>query len=361
MRQPLDPPPSAATAVTTEGEAYSSGQLQFIDIAPPAAGGAVPIADRVHWCRIPLPIDLDHINVWLLDCGDGYVLVDTGMNAEVCMEAWNSLTASMFAHQPLHAIFVTHIHPDHLGLAGWLQKRFAVPVFMSKRTFEQAEMFLSGVNTVSAAESEHFFRAHGLPDAASVRSMMSPRRFARLASGMPDVSRQVADGEALEWGGHWTALETNGHAEGHLCLGDAERRLLISGDQVLPSISSNISFTVHSQDPNPLASFLASLRRLRMLDPSTLVLPSHGLPFRGLQHRVDDLLRHHAGKLDAVLGACAEPKTAYEILPVMFRRTLIGLHRLFALAEALAHLEYLVHADKLQRRTGSDGVVRYGH
>jgi len=347
-----------ASAVTAEGEAYPSGRLQFTDIAAPEAGGAVAIAAHVHWCRIPLPIDLEHINLWLLDCGDGYVLVDTGLGAQVCMDAWETLGAGMFAKKPLRAIFVTHIHPDHMGLAAWLQERYRVPVLMSKRTFQQAEALLRGT-LFNSEEAERFFRSNGLPDTTSMRSVFSPRRFAKMASGLPEVLRHIEDNEMLGWGGQWTALETNGHAEGHLCLHNGSERLLISGDQVLPTISSNISFTVRSEDPNPLASFLNSLQRLRALDPATWVLPSHGLPFLGLQHRIDDLTAHHHGKLDALVAACKEPRSAHDVLPVMYRRTLIGVHLFLALGEALAHLEYLACAGRLQRQTGSDGIIRY--
>jgi glyoxylase-like metal-dependent hydrolase (beta-lactamase superfamily II) len=358
-----EPVPSDAAKppieVTAEGESYVSRELQFTDVAAPEAGHAVAIAPNVYWCRIPLPIDLNHINLWLLDLGDGYVLVDSGLGAQVCMDAWDKLGASMFAIKPLRAILITHIHPDHIGLAAWLQQRYRVPVLMSKRTFKQADMLLRGTHTVSTKEAEGFFRSHGLPDTTSMRSVFSPQRFAKMASGMPEVLRHVEAGEVLEWGGQWTALETDGHAEGHLCLSDGARRLLISGDQVLPSISSNISFTVRNEDMNPLDSYLTSLQRLRRLDPQTLVLPSHGVPFRGLQLRVDDLVRHHQGKLESLMAACVEPKTAYDILPVMFRRALIGVHLFLAIAEALAHLEYLVHAGRMQRTSGSDGFIRY--
>jgi glyoxylase-like metal-dependent hydrolase (beta-lactamase superfamily II) len=355
MTEPLKPD----TAVTAEGEAYPSKRLQYTDVAAPEFGAAVALAPQVHWCRIPLPVDLNHINVWLLDCGDGYVLVDTGMGAQVCMEAWDKLGPAMFERKPLRAIFTTHIHPDHLGLAAWLQERYRVPVLMSKRTFEQAEIWLRGTDAIGAEAIEEFFRSNGLPDANSMRSVFTPQRFAKMASGMPEVLRHIEDNEVLEWGGRWTALETNGHAEGHLCLSNGAQRLLISGDQVLPTISSNIGFTAANQDPNPLDSFLSSLQRLRTLDPATLVLPAHGLPFQGLQQRIDDLVSHHHGKLDAVVDACSEPKAGYDILPVMFRRVLIGVHLFLAMAEALAHLEYLVHAGRLHRKIGTDGIVRY--
>jgi glyoxylase-like metal-dependent hydrolase (beta-lactamase superfamily II) len=195
-----------------------------------------------------------------------------------------------------------------------------------------------------------------------LRSLLSPRRFASMSSGMPVVQRFVADAEVVQWGEHsWTALETNGHAEGHLCLSNPAGGLLISGDQVLPTISSNIGFTFRSEDPNPLRSFLDSLARLRKLDEGTLVLPSHGVPFRGLQHRIDDLRQHHEEQLDSVVAACAVPKTAAEMLPLMYRRRVLkGIHMFLGLAEALAHLEYLVQAGRLQRRKDGEGVVRYG-
>jgi len=348
--------------VTAEGEAYPSRprRLRFVDTPAPRPGKTVPLAPGVRWGRVPLPIDLNHINVWLLDAGDGCVLVDTGMASEIVKDAWLLIDEEVLSHKPLRAIFITHIHPDHIGLASWLQQRFAVPVLMSKRTHEQAQLLLGGKVTSANDEAEAFFRTNGVADLSTVRGMFSPARFARLASGLPEVARHVIDEEVLQWGENgWVVLETNGHAEGHLCLFDARHELLISGDQVLPTISSNISFTWRGSDPNPLHSFLTSLRRLRDLPAETLVLPSHGLPFRGLHQRVDDLVQHHEEQLDKLANACVSPKTAAEIFPVMFRRELKGMHLYLALGEALAHLEYLVHAGRVERSSDADGINRY--
>lgn len=349
-------------SVTAEGETYPSGpkRLTYVDVPAPQPGSSVMVAPGVLWCRIPLPIDLNHINVWLLDTAQGRVLVDTGLAAAVGKAAWEAIEVEAFRTQPLCAIFITHIHPDHIGLAGWLQERHRVPVLMSKRTHELAEVMLGGKAAPAEAEAEAFFRSNGVTDPAMLRPMFSPARFAKLASGMPQVERFIADNEALQWQPHaWTALETNGHAEGHLCLSNAADGLLISGDQVLPTISSNISFNWRNGDPNPLQSFLASLRRLRGLSSETLVLPSHGIPFRGLQQRIDDLLQHHAEQLDSLVRACMEPQSAAEILPVMFRRELSGMHLFLALGEALAHLEYLVQEGRVERRTDATGLIRY--
>ena len=356
----VQPDKVPADGVTAEGEAYPSRRLQFVDVTPPEPGTCVDIAPGVLWGRIPLPIDLNHINVWLLDTGDGYVAVDTGMALGMGKDAWTSIAARHFVDKPLRAVFVTHIHPDHIGLAGWLQSEYGVPVWMSARTLDMARQLLSGESLSNADEAEAFFHANGVRDVTTLKPMFSSARFAKMASGLPEVERLIADCEVLSLGDRrWMAFETNGHAEGHLCLSNEQERLLVSGDQVLPTISSNISYTWRSADSNPLHSFLSSLQRLRLLAQDTLVLPSHGIPFRGLQQRVDDLTRHHEEQLDKIVAACSEPRAAIDLLPFMFRRQLVGMYLFLALGEALAHLEYLSQSGRLERSQHADGVTRY--
>jgi glyoxylase-like metal-dependent hydrolase (beta-lactamase superfamily II) len=353
--------PQPAPAVTAEGEAFASApkRLKYVTATPPAPGASVEIAPGVRWARIPLPLDLNHINVWLVATEGGCVIVDTGMAVAMGREAWESIERETFATQPVRAVFVTHIHPDHSGLAAWLQERYRVPVLMSSRTQDILRVMSTGEGRPEAAEVEAFFHSHGLDDVTQIQPMFKPERFSRMTSGMPDVERLVADGDTLQWGGgEWLAFQTDGHAEGHLCLSNAAARVLISGDQVLPSISSNISYGFRFADKNPLGSYLDSLQRLRKLSTETLVLPSHGVPFYGLQQRVADLTSHHEEQLALVQERCREPKTAAELLPSMFRRELKGMHLFLAFGEALAHLEYLVHAGRLQRVTAA-GIVRY--
>lgn len=352
---------TSVDGVTAEGEALPSAPqcLTYVDVSPPAGSTAVRIAAGVSWCRIPLPIDLNHINVWLLDTPHGYVLVDTGMASDVAKQTWEDIAVELFSKTPLYAVFVTHIHPDHFGLAAWLQQRHGVQVWMSRRTYEQAQQLLEGRYLADPEGAERFFRSNGIDDVTALKPMFSAGRFARMASGLPQVQRFIADADVIEPGLEWRAIATEGHAEGHLCLRNAQAQLLISGDQVLPTISSNISFSWRSTDPNPLSSFLSSLRQLRELPSQTLVLPSHGLPFRGLQQRVDDLLRHHESQLAKVSSACETPCTARDVLPLLFRRQLVGMHLFLALGEALAHLEYLVHAGRLRKSIAEDGVTRY--
>jgi glyoxylase-like metal-dependent hydrolase (beta-lactamase superfamily II) len=366
MTEPAPPPISAdspaGTLVTAEGQSYASApqRLQFIQIDAPAAGSAVRVAPGVWWARIPLPIDLDHINVWLLETVAGYVVVDTGMAAEMGKEAWVQIEAQLLCDRRICAVLVTHIHPDHLGLAAWLQQRHSVPVLMSRRTEEQAQMLLGDAPPDMIGEATDFMRKLGVLELPPSRSLFTPQRFARMVSGMPRVAQHICDGTTLPWNcDTWTAFQTDGHAEGHLCLYDCAQRVLISGDQVLPSISPNIGLNLRNQDVNPLGSYLASLERLRRLDRDTLVLPSHGLPFYGLRDRIDDLREHHLGHLERLVHECRTPRTVMELLPVMFRRVLKGMHFMLALSEALAHLEYLVFAARLQRLDDAAGVVRY--
>jgi glyoxylase-like metal-dependent hydrolase (beta-lactamase superfamily II) len=350
-----------APAVTAEGEAFPSAprRLRYVSIAPPAPGSSVEIAPGVRWARIPLPMDLNHINVWLVATDGGCVIVDTGMAVQMGKDAWEAIERETFATQPVRAVFVTHIHPDHSGLAAWLQERYRVPVMMSARTHEMVRTMATAEGRPRAGQVEEFFRSHGLGDVAQVEPMFKPERFARMTSGLPQVEQHVADGDTLRWGGaEWTALQTDGHAQGHLCLSNAGAGVLISGDQVLPSISSNISYGFHVADANPLGSYLDSLQRLRALSSDTLVLPSHGVPFHGLQQRIDDLTVHHEEQLAKIAERCREPKTAAELLPTMFRRELKGMHLFLAFGEALAHLEYLVHAGRL-RRDSSARITRY--
>lgn len=349
---PDDIPSSSAPAVTAEGEAFPSAprRLHYVDAPTPAPGQSVRLAPGVRWARIPLPLDLNHINVWLLDTDQGCVVVDTGMAASMGRDAWEMLEREHLSQRPVRAVFVTHIHPDHIGLAAWLQERHGVPVLMSERTHELARSILGGEGKARVEAMQTFFRSHGMTDTAPALAMFQPERLVRMASGLPRVEQFVADSQIIRWSeSEWTALETNGHAEGHLCLSNPALRVLISGDQVLPAISSNISFMVDGRDANPLGSYLSSLQRLRALAEDTLVLPAHGVPFYGLRQRIDDLTGHHLEQLDKLAAACVQPKLAVEVLPLMFRRELKGMHLVLAMGEALAHLEYLVHAGRLHR------------
>jgi glyoxylase-like metal-dependent hydrolase (beta-lactamase superfamily II) len=231
---------------------------------------------------------------------------------------------------------------------------------MSARGGELTRMLSVEPSADDASAARDFMVRHGFTDREMIDRFFSGVMYRSGISGAPNISYEPSDNEEILIGSEqWRIYETYGHAEGHQCLGSAARKILISGDQVLPTISSNVSFNGRGQDRNPLNSYLESLERLGDLDAQTLVLPSHGRPFFGLQARAADLIAHHREHLAAMEKACSEPKTAFDLVPVLFKRRLIGSHWMFAMGETIAHAEYLALGGKLNRETAADGTIRY--
>jgi glyoxylase-like metal-dependent hydrolase (beta-lactamase superfamily II) len=158
----------------------------------------------------------------------------------------------------------------------------------------------------------------------------------------------------------WQCISGYGHSPEHMALHDVQGQLLISGDMLLPSISTNVSVYAMEPDGNPLQWFLDSLDKMAHLPGTTLVLPSHGRPFQGAATRIAQLHTHHQERLAELLQACrAQASCAHELLPVLFKRPLDVHQTTFALGEAVAHLNLLWLSGQMQRERGADGVVRF--
>jgi glyoxylase-like metal-dependent hydrolase (beta-lactamase superfamily II) len=334
--------------------------IHYPDIAVPQMGQVLPVQEGVWWLRMPLPISVDHINLWLLEEPDGYALVDTGMATDAGRELWNHLSRTLLVERPLTRILLTHLHPDHTGLAAWLQQRFGVPVWSSAATVEQLRMLLRETTPQILAARTAFFAGHGVEPIEELNSSLASRGYRDSVDGVPEASRLMVDNELTQIGSRWWRwLETGGHAHGHLCLHAAQpQSLLIAGDQVLPTISPNIGLTPLTPDPNPLATYLQSLERLSELDANTLVLPSHGRPFRGLAARAFEIRQHHERQLAKLFEACRLPLTAFQCLPFLYRRPQRGFQLFLAMGEALAHLEYLACSGQFARQV-SHSITRY--
>jgi glyoxylase-like metal-dependent hydrolase (beta-lactamase superfamily II) len=330
--------------------------IEYPQATPPAAGTPLAVAPGIEWLRMPLPFALDHINLWLLADGDAYTAVDTGIALDPVRDAWQSVLAT----RPLGRLLVTHFHPDHLGLAAWLQEQTGAPLWITQGEFLTAHMIKQQVGAYGVPAMCDFFLSHGL-DAARVQALADRgNAYGRGVPAIPATFHPLWEGEDVMIGGRtWRVIIGHGHAPEHASLYCEELHVLISGDMLLPRISTNISVFAGVPDANPLAWFLDSLDRLRALPEDTLVLPSHGLPFRGLHFRVDQLHAHHAERCDVLVEACASPKTAAELIPVLFPREITDPHQtMFAMGEAIAHLNYLQQARRLERNQ-ENGITRY--
>jgi glyoxylase-like metal-dependent hydrolase (beta-lactamase superfamily II) len=296
---------------------------------------------------MPLPFALDHINLWLLADDDSWTAVDTGFSAKPVMEAWQRVLAD----RKLGRVLVTHFHPDHLGLAAWLQEQTGAGLWMTQGEYLTAYMVHGQIAGCGIPAMLDFFRAHGLDEAPIEALRARGNVYARGVPTIPDTFRRLQDSDRLTIGGcAWRVIVGHGHAPEHASLYCEDQHVLISGDMVLPRISTNISVFAATPDADPLGWFLASLDRLRALPEDTLVLPSHGLPFHGLHARIAQLEAHHAARCDDLLDACAVPKTAAELIPVLFPREITDPHQvMFAMGESIAHLNYLHQAHRLER------------
>ena len=330
-------------------------------VAAPAPGASAALAPGLEWLRLPVPGSLRHINVWLLDDGDGLTLVDTGMNVPEARAAWEGPLDGVLAGRPLRRIVCTHHHPDHAGLAGWLATRHGARVWMSAAEYDLVERAYREVGDAAAlAARRAAFARDGLEvDERTVR-VLSGAGYLGVMSGCPADVGILAAGDTLEAGGRtWRVLELAGHTDGQLLLHDPAAGLLIIGDQVLPHISANVGIYPERRDDDPLASYLASFDALEALAPEPVVLPSHGEPFQGLRARIRVLRAHHGARLEAVERLCREPVTAAEAAMQLYRGALDPLNRVLAFGETLAHLRLLETRGRVQVREHPGGPRRF--
>lgn len=339
------------------GHEWRAG-LRFPWPTPPANGDVQAIAEGVLWLRMPLPFGLDHINLYLLRHGQGWVAVDTGLNNPHTREVWEKVFDQALGGLPLVAVICTHFHSDHVGVLGWLTDRFRCPVFMSAGEYQAMYQLGSQSDPSSSwAFREHYQRA-GFTD-EQTESLFPILNSAHFRPQVPTSFHRLSEGSALTIGGRrWQVRIGRGHSPEHACLYCEEDRLLISGDQVLPRITSSVCVQVTEPDADPLRDWLESIERLRSIPDDVLVLPAHERPFFNLHLRLDQLRDHHLVHLQQVLDACTAPRSAVELMAVLFPNVSGRFDELMALGETLAHVNYLIAEGQLGREEIA-GVLRY--
>jgi glyoxylase-like metal-dependent hydrolase (beta-lactamase superfamily II) len=339
--------------------------------ALPEPERTLAVAPGVKWVRMALPFALDHINLWLLrdtlEGREGWTVVDCCIAAEASRAQWERLFADELDGLPVLRVIATHMHPDHIGLAGWLCERWSTPthpcrLWISATDYQAALLASRSNNSFGGEGAARFFASHGMQDPdslAQIRARLS--YYPSMVPSLPTHYRRLMDQQVLTIGGRaWHCISGYGHAPEHIALHSPESGVLISGDMVLPRISTNVSVYESEPEGDALTLFLDSLDKFRPLPKDTLVLPSHGRPFTGLHERIEQLHGHHRDRLAEVMYACRErPCSAFDILPVMFKRPLDLHQSTFAMGESIAHLHRLWHGGQLTRTFDAQGVCRF--
>ena len=331
----------------------------FADVPAPAQ--AIEVADGIFWVRMPLPFALNHINLWLLRDGAGWTLVDCGFGIDATLALWEQIFATLLDGKKIQRIIVTHYHPDHVGCAGWLQQRWNCEVWMTETEYLSAHAAIADGGGDSIGRATELFRRHGLTGERLESNAVRKNNYKKGVPSLPYSFHRILEGDEISIDGkNWKVIVGRGHAPEHAMLFCAESNVLISGDQVLPKISSNVSVFPTEPAGDPLTDWLTSLARIKTQIPDdVLVLPAHNDPFHGLHARIDHLIAGHERGLARLEQLLAEPKRAVDVFHVLFRRKIDQWVLGMATGESLAHLNCLIARGKVAKDTDAQGVDWY--
>ena len=335
--------------------------LQFPISEAPAMGQPLAVANGVYWLRMPLPFALNHINLWLLEDDIGWTIVDTGINTPACKELWQQVFDKHLNNKPVHQLIVTHLHPDHVGLAGWLCDVWGLELQMSRTDYLTCRVLMSDTGKAAPKAAIDFYQRAGVTDEQLASYQTKFGGYGKSIYTMPDRFVRLQDGNSVTMAGHqWELIVGRGHAPEHVCLLSPELNIFISGDQLLPTISSNISVWPTEPHSDPLKDWLDSCTMLQQRIPAdVLVLPSHGQVFFGAHKRLQRLIDGHEKSLVKLLEACQQPQRNVDLFSYLFRRPINDDVLTLAVGETQAHLNYLMSKNKLQSSTDKKGAVWY--
>lgn len=330
-------------------------KIEPLPIPTPAAGELVKVNEKIYWLRMPLPFDLDHINLYLLKDVNGWVVLDTGLGTNKTEQIWEHIFSQLDGK--VTRVIVTHMHPDHIGMAGYLCEKYRIPLHMSFSEYFVARALVAGPRGADKWQDMEYLRRCGMGEDYIEQASLNKGGIGQVVKPIPLQFNRLVEGQILQIGDiDWKVMIGRGHSPEHVCLYSKALNVLISGDHVLPNITPNIGAYSTEPEINSLSMYLETLEQFYDLPADTTVLPSHKLPFSGLHTRVDELKQHHYVHLDKIIAFCAEARTVKDVLAVMFERELNPHNMFFALAEALSHLNYLVAENKLIK-----SVNKHGH
>ncbi|SHJ33162.1 Glyoxylase, beta-lactamase superfamily II [Roseomonas rosea] len=326
----------------------------------PAPGTLATVAPGLLRACMPLPGPPSHVNCWLIADGEGWLLVDTGAGDAATRALWRGIFADSLGGRPLTRVLVTHFHPDHVGLAGWICAEWGVPLLMPRSEWQRTRLLLTEDEAALAELFIDFQRRAGAGPQHLAWLRQEGFAYRRTVAPLPRTYEPLAEGDLLQTRGRqWRVRIGAGHSPEMACLHDEAGGILISTDHILPRISPHIGLQPTEPDADPLGTFIAALESFSRMPAGTHVLPSHGEPFRDLRGRIATLRQHHETALTRLAGSLGSGLTASEALPVLFDRTFEGRQLAFALSEALAHLSHLRRRGQVQRHGTAEGIWRF--
>lgn len=357
----ISSPEKKAENVRTEPTEPESclATLTFPHHPPQSKVELVDITPEIKWLRMPMPYALDHVNVYLLRVERGWVIIDSGLDSSETRSIWEEVFSGPLRGEVVVGIFCTHFHVDHMGLAGYLTERWRIPLFTTYEEYFSMRGWPANLEEVPWQHAE-FFQRTGFPKKLLAQTL-AMFRFSAKISALPPAFIRLQEGCRFPTsGGDWLVIIGQGHSPEHAMLFSSEQKILVSGDQLLPRISTNVSVSAVNPEDEPLSRWLASLDRLNELPDDILVLPGHGLPFRGAKTRIEELRLHHERKFAVVLDSCAgQDLSAYELVQTFYPNPLSEFDLQLAMGECLAHVRYLLVHERLKGQLDGHGVIRY--
>ncbi|MDX1734580.1 MAG: MBL fold metallo-hydrolase [Halioglobus sp.] len=349
------------TATSDNSETYKGLTYPWGRGWGPQPGEAFQVAEGVYWARFSMPMSLDHINLWLLEDDDGWTVVDTCLNMSSARQTWETHFAGIMGNKPVTRVICTHLHPDHVGLAGWITERFDCRLWMSREEFLMCRAMAADTGRSAPDVAIRYYRAAGYDEEQLDLYRSKFGNFGRAISALPDSFRRLVDRETITIGGrYWQVIVGRGHSPEHVTLYCPALKLLISGDQVLPRITPNVSVFPTEPEGNPLEEWLRSSARLReMLPDDLLVLPAHEAPFYGLHVRLSQLIESHREDLNSLFHFLREPRRAVDCFPPLFTREIDEASLGLATGETMAHLNCLLARRRIARSQDEQGVFWY--
>ena len=331
-----------------------------LEINKPKFGELTKIASDLYWAHFELPFRLNHVNLFLMDTPEGILILDAGLKSDHSEEHWEALLNGPLKSKKFAGLLITHYHPDHIGMAGWLQKKLNIKCLTTEKELFTAKTFRSMPDDEYAKLFRNVFVRAGMSEEDIIAKGPATRLYKNRVYELPDFEIIKAGHEIVSNDGKWKVRTDSGHSPEHISLLDKERKLYLSGDFLLPRISPNISDNFFDPLDDRLGEYLKYLNEIQEIGSETSVFPCHDWPFKEGMQRAKDLIKHHNHRLSLILEALNKKSiTIMDSISIIFDRKIGDEQMHFAIGEARAHLIHLDVTGQVRSEVDDRGTVHY--